>query len=82
MNFRDELARIIAGDPRYSIEAYAFVLEALNHAKYVKLKRKARDRDKSRSREPDRQRRPSSSQSKKTRGFGSRHRTRAVRVSS
>ena len=27
MNFRDELARIIAGDPRYSIEAYAFVLE-------------------------------------------------------
>jgi uncharacterized repeat protein (TIGR04138 family) len=65
MNFRDELARIIAGDPRYSIEVYAFVLEALNHAKYVKLKRKARDRDKSRSGEPDRQRRPSSSQSKK-----------------
>ena len=42
MNFRDELARIIAGDPRYSIEAYAFVLEALNHAKHQKLKGKVR----------------------------------------
>ena len=40
MNFRDELARIIASDPRYSIEAYAFVLEALNHAKHQKLKGK------------------------------------------
>ena len=40
MNFRDELARIIASDPRYSIEAYAFVLEALNHAKHQKLKAK------------------------------------------
>jgi uncharacterized repeat protein (TIGR04138 family) len=67
MNFRDELARIIAGDPRYSIEAYAFVLEALNYAKYVKLKGKARDRDKSRSRESDRRRLPSSQESKKTR---------------
>jgi uncharacterized repeat protein (TIGR04138 family) len=70
MNFRDELARIIAADPRYSIEAYAFVLEALNYAKYVKLKGKARDRDKSRSNEPDRQRRLSSSQSKKARVSG------------
>ena len=44
MNFRDELARIIAGDPRYSIEAYAFVLEALNHAKHQKLKGKRNGR--------------------------------------
>ena len=70
MNIRDELARIIAGDPRYSIESYAFVLEALNYAKYVKLKRQARDRGKSRSSEPDRQMRPSSSQSKKARVSG------------
>ena len=54
MNFRDELARIIASDPRYSIEAYAFVLEALNHAKHQKLKGRARDRDKERTSEPDR----------------------------
>jgi uncharacterized repeat protein (TIGR04138 family) len=70
MNFRDELARIIAGDPRYSIEAYAFVLEALNYAKYVKLKAKARDRGKSRSKEADRQRLPSAQESKKTRVSG------------
>jgi uncharacterized repeat protein (TIGR04138 family) len=70
VNFRDELARIIAGDPRYSIEAYAFVLEALNYAKYVKLKEKARDRGKSRSKEPDRQRLPSSQESKKARVSG------------
>jgi len=70
MNFHDELARIIAHDPRYSIEAYAFVLEALNYARHLKLKGQARDRDKSRAREPDRQHRPSSSQSKKTRVSG------------
>jgi uncharacterized repeat protein (TIGR04138 family) len=40
MNFRDELARIIAADPRYAIEAYAFILEALNHARTQKLKGK------------------------------------------
>jgi len=39
MNFRDELARIIARDPRYSIEAYAFVIEALQQARRRKLKR-------------------------------------------
>ena len=45
MNFRDELARIIASDPRYTIDAYAFILEALNHARTQKLKAKGRDRD-------------------------------------
>ncbi len=72
MNFRDELARIIASDPRYSIEAYAFVLEALNHAKHQKLKAKGRDRDKERSSEPDHEGRESSSSSssKKSRVSG------------
>jgi uncharacterized repeat protein (TIGR04138 family) len=44
MSYRDELARIIANDPRYSIEAYAFILEALNHARRQKLKSAGRDR--------------------------------------
>jgi uncharacterized repeat protein (TIGR04138 family) len=70
MNFRDELARIIATDPRYSIEAYAFVLEALNYARQQKLKGKARARDTEPSAEPERKRRPSSSPSKKPRVSG------------
>jgi uncharacterized repeat protein (TIGR04138 family) len=70
MNFRDELARIIAGDPRYSIDAYAFVLEALNHARHQKLKGKARDRDDKHTPEPDREQRPSSTPSKKSRVSG------------
>jgi len=49
MNFRDELARIIANDPRYTIDAYVFILEALGYAKHQKLKAKGRDRDKARS---------------------------------
>ncbi len=49
MSFRDELAQIIARDPRYSIDAYAFVLEALNLARQQKLKGKARDRGQDRS---------------------------------
>jgi uncharacterized repeat protein (TIGR04138 family) len=43
MSVRDELAQIIAGDPRYSIESYAFILEALNLARQQKLKGKVRD---------------------------------------
>jgi len=39
MNARDELAHVIAGDPRYAIDAYAFILEALTHARTQKLKR-------------------------------------------
>jgi uncharacterized repeat protein (TIGR04138 family) len=46
MNFRDELARIIANDPRYTIDAYIFILEALGHARHQKLKARGRDRDK------------------------------------
>jgi uncharacterized repeat protein (TIGR04138 family) len=70
MNFRDELARIIASDPRYSIEAYAFVLEALNHAKHQKLKAKGRDRGKERSSNPDEEGRAASSSSKSSRVTG------------
>jgi len=70
MNFRDELARIIASDPRYSIDAYAFILEALNHARTQKLKGKSRDRDQERSSQPSKASRSSSSQSKKPRGPG------------
>ena len=33
MSIRDELARVIARDSRYSIEAYAFVLESLRLAR-------------------------------------------------
>ncbi len=38
MSSRDELAKVIANDPRYSLEAYAFVLEALHQARQLKLK--------------------------------------------
>jgi uncharacterized repeat protein (TIGR04138 family) len=37
MSLRDQLPRIIACDPRFSIDAYAFVLEALDHARVQKL---------------------------------------------
>ncbi len=37
MSLRDQLPRIIACDPRFSIDAYAFVLEALDHARIQKL---------------------------------------------
>ncbi len=70
MNFRDELARIIAGDPRYAIEAYAFILEALHHARNQKLKAMRRDPDHESSSQPARGTRTSSSQPKKPRGSG------------
>lgn len=38
MNFRDEIGRVIAKDPRYSLEAYAFVLESLHLARNRKLR--------------------------------------------
>ncbi|MBX6316033.1 MAG: hypothetical protein IRY99_24435 [Isosphaeraceae bacterium] len=36
MSLRDDLAGVLARDPRYSIHAYAFVLEALEHAKMMR----------------------------------------------
>jgi len=55
MNFRDELARVIAQDPRYPIEAYAFILESLNHARQEKLSARRRLRGKGRFTEPARE---------------------------
>jgi uncharacterized repeat protein (TIGR04138 family) len=37
MSLRDQLPRIIACDPRFSMDAYAFVLEALDYARVQKL---------------------------------------------
>jgi uncharacterized repeat protein (TIGR04138 family) len=51
MSIREELARVIARDPRYTIEGYAFVLESLNLARHLKLKARAK-RDRSRSSRP------------------------------
>lgn len=52
MSFRDELARVIANDPQYAIEAYAFILEALNQARQLKLKGRGRDRPSSETTKP------------------------------
>lgn len=45
MNFGDHIARVIARDSRYSIEAYAFVLEALKIARSRKLKERQKRSD-------------------------------------
>ena len=37
MSLRNHLPRIIALDPRFCIDAYAFVLEALDHARVQKI---------------------------------------------
>jgi uncharacterized repeat protein (TIGR04138 family) len=63
MSLRDQLPRIIAGDPRFTIEGYAFVLEALHHARHHKLKALERDRDKAASTTPAREDRPGRSRS-------------------
>jgi uncharacterized repeat protein (TIGR04138 family) len=42
MSLDDELSRVLARDPRYTIEAYAFVLEALENAKTRKRRVRAR----------------------------------------
>ena len=72
MSFRDELARIIANDPRYSIDAYAFILEALNHARHrkLKLKGKGQNPDQKRASRAARSERPGSSADKKSRVSG------------
>jgi uncharacterized repeat protein (TIGR04138 family) len=70
MSFRDELAKIIAGDPRYTIEAYVFTLEALNNARRKKLKGKERDQGAGRTSASAKGSRSLPSQSKKTRVSG------------
>ena len=46
MSLRDDLAGVLAQDPRYSIQAYLFLFEALEHTKSIK--KRARRKSKSR----------------------------------
>jgi uncharacterized repeat protein (TIGR04138 family) len=48
MSLRDELAGVLARDPRYSIHAYAFVFEALEYTKKLKKRAQARTRPRGR----------------------------------
>ena len=50
MSLRDELAGVLARDPRYSIHAYALVFEALDHTK--RLKKRSRPRGRRRAADP------------------------------
>jgi uncharacterized repeat protein (TIGR04138 family) len=52
MNIRDQLARVIARDSRYTIEAYAFVLESLSRARHHKLMERRKRPDQSRPTRP------------------------------
>ncbi len=52
MNLRDQLARVIARDSRYTIESYAFVLESLKRARTHKLQELRKRRDKDRAARP------------------------------
>lgn len=44
MSLRDDLAGVLARDPRYPIQAYAFVFEALEYTKTLKKRSHARAR--------------------------------------
>jgi len=44
MSLRENLAGVVARDPRYSIHAYAFVLEALEHTKALRKRGRTRSR--------------------------------------
>jgi uncharacterized repeat protein (TIGR04138 family) len=44
MSLRDDLAAVLACDSRYSLNAYIFVFEALEHAKNLKKQTKVRGR--------------------------------------
>jgi uncharacterized repeat protein (TIGR04138 family) len=52
-SYRDELGRVIAMDPRYSLEAYAFVLESLHLARNRKI-RQAKKAERARGPRPRR----------------------------
>ncbi len=49
MSLRDELAGVLALDPRYPIHAYAFVFEALEYTKNLKKRAQARARSRRRT---------------------------------
>jgi uncharacterized repeat protein (TIGR04138 family) len=57
MSLRDDLAGVLARDPRYPIQAYAFVFEALEFTKTLKKRAQARIR----------------ARGKKVKGHASRH---------
>jgi uncharacterized repeat protein (TIGR04138 family) len=44
MSLRDDLAEVLACDSRYSIQAYVFIFEALEHTKATKRKSRGRGR--------------------------------------
>lgn len=44
MSLRDDLSSVLARDPRYSIQAYAFIFEALEYTKTQKKRAQARTR--------------------------------------
>ncbi len=44
MSLRDELAGVLARDPRYSIHAYAFVFETIEYTKNLKKRARAKAR--------------------------------------
>ena len=48
MSLRDELAGLLASDPRYSIHAYAFVFEALEYTKISKRRSQVTSRPRTR----------------------------------
>src|SRR5690606_29822030 len=50
MSLRDDLARVVACDSRYTIHAYFFVFEALEYTKVLKAKVRAKSRPKPRKR--------------------------------
>jgi uncharacterized repeat protein (TIGR04138 family) len=49
MSLRDDLAGVLSRDPRYSIQAYAFVFEALEFTKNQKKRSQIRSRIRGRS---------------------------------
>ena len=70
MSLRDQLPRIIACDPRFAIDAYAFVLEALHHARLQKLKALDRDPNPRRPSRPSRGDRSRPSQARRPQPSG------------
>ncbi len=71
MSFRDEIGRVIARDPRYTLEAYAFVLESLHTARNRKIRearRLERERDRERAARPTKGRGPRKAQSEAASG--------------
>ncbi|WP_165230061.1 Minf_1886 family protein [Aquisphaera insulae] len=56
MDIREQLARVIATDSRYTIEAYAFVLEGLKHARSRKLRARRRKQERTRGPGPRKKR--------------------------